>query len=40
MIEIEHPEKDYTYLINWSNKNNIKQADLNMMKDFNDSGKE
>ena len=27
-------------MINWSNKNNIKQADLNMMKDVNDNGKE
>ena len=40
MIEINHPEREYTYLINWTNKNNIKQADLNFMKDKNEQGRQ
>ena len=31
MIEIENPEKPATYLINWTNKFNIRNVDLNFM---------
>ena len=39
MIEINHPEKDPIYLINWTNKCNIRQVDLNFLEDYNDDGR-
>jgi len=36
MIEIDHPEREATYLINWTNKFNIRQVGLNFMEDEND----
>ena len=36
MIEIDHPEKEAIYLINWTNKFNIRQVGLNFMEDEND----
>lgn len=36
MIEIEDPEKEAIYIINWTNKTNIGQVDLNFMNDLND----
>lgn len=34
MIEIENPEKPAIYLINWSNKSNIRDVDLNFMYSY------
>ena len=39
MIEIDHPEKEAIYLINWTNKLSIRQVDLNFMEDYNDDKK-
>jgi hypothetical protein len=36
MIEIDNPEKEATYLINWTNKTTIRQVDLNFLEDWND----
>ena len=36
MIEIDDPEKEAIYLINWQNKTNIRQVDLNFLRDKND----
>ena len=36
MIEINDPEKEAIYLINWQNKTNIRQVDLNFLRDKND----
>ena len=38
MIEINDPEKEAIYLINWQNKTNIRQVDLNFLRDTNDKG--
>ena len=39
MIEIDHPEKEATYLINWNNKLSIRQVDLNFLEEKNDEGR-
>jgi hypothetical protein len=39
MIEIDHPEKEAIYLINWTNKLSIRQVDLNFLEDKNDEGR-
>lgn len=36
MIEINDPEKEAIYLINWQNQLNIRQVDLNFLRDKND----
>ena len=38
MIDINAPESDYEYLINWTNKTLIRQVDLNFMYDNDDDG--
>ena len=38
LVDIQNPEEPAKYLINWSNKNCIKQVDLHFMHDYNDDG--
>ena len=38
MMEIDKPERDTIYLINWKNKTSIQQVDLNFLQDKNDEG--
>ena len=38
MVDKKKPEQEYTYLINWTNKTNIREVDLNFLDDYNDEG--
>jgi hypothetical protein len=39
MMDIHNPTAEYEYLINWTNKTNIKSVDLQFLEDTDESGK-